>query len=37
MRTVSERITRFRPLQTALYWAQFILVTSVLTFPLTVY
>lgn len=37
MRNLSERITRFRPLQTALYWVQFILVTSVLTFPLTVY
>jgi STE24 endopeptidase len=37
MRNLSERITRFRPLQTAIYWVQFILVTSVLTFPLTVY
>ena len=37
MRNVSERITRFRPLQTALYWVQFIVATSVLTFPLTVY
>lgn len=33
----AERITRFRPLQTALYWIQFIVVTSVLTFPLGVY
>ena len=37
MRDLSERLTRFRPLQTALYWFQFIVVTSVLTFPLTVY
>ena len=37
MRNLAERITRFRPLQTALYWIQFIIVTSVLTFPLTVY
>jgi len=37
MRNLAERITRFRPLQTALYWIQFIVVTSVLTFPLTVY
>jgi STE24 endopeptidase len=37
MRNLSQRITRFRPLQTALYWIQFILVTSVLTFPMTVY
>ncbi len=37
IRNLAERITRFRPLQTALYWVQFILVTSVLLFPLTVY
>ena len=37
MRNLAERITRFRPLQTALYWIQFIIVASVLTFPLTVY
>jgi STE24 endopeptidase len=37
MRNLSERMTRFRPLQTALYWIQFIVVTSILTFPLTVY
>jgi len=37
MRNLAERITRFRPLQTALYWVQFIVVLSVLTFPLSVY
>ena len=37
MRNLAERITRFRPLQTAIYWIQFILVVSVLTFPMTVY
>jgi STE24 endopeptidase len=37
MRDLAERTTRFRPLQTALYWLQFIVVASVLTFPLTVY
>ncbi len=37
MRNLAGRITRFRPLQTALYWVQFMIVTSVLTFPLTVY
>jgi STE24 endopeptidase len=37
MRNLAERITRFKPLQTAIYWVQFILVVSVLTFPLTVY
>ena len=37
MRDFAERITRLRPLQTALYWIQFIIVTSLLTFPLSVY
>jgi STE24 endopeptidase len=37
MRDLAERITRFRPVQTALYWVQFIVVVSVLTFPLSLY
>ena len=37
MRNLAERITRFRPLQTALYWIQFTVLTFVLTFPMTVY
>jgi len=37
MRKLAERLTRFRPLQTVLYWIQFIIVVSLLTFPLTVY
>ena len=37
MRNLAERITRFRPLQTALYWIQFIVVVSVITFPWTLY
>ena len=37
MRALAERVTRLRPLQTALYWVQFFIVMSVLTFPLTVY
>ncbi len=37
MRDLAERLTRFRSLQTALYWVQFLVVLSVLTFPLTVY
>ena len=37
MRDLAERITRFRPLQTAIYWVQFIVVVSVVTFPLTIY
>ncbi len=37
MRNLAERLTRFRPLQTALYWIQFIVVVSLITFPLSVY
>jgi Zn-dependent protease with chaperone function len=37
MRDFAERITRFRPLQTAIYWVLFIVTLFVATFPLTVY
>ena len=37
MRDLAERLTRFRPLQTLIYWVQFILITSILEFPLAVY
>lgn len=37
MRNLAVRITRFRPLQTALYSVQFVVLVSVLTFPLTMY
>ena len=37
MRNLAERITRFKTLQTWIYWAQYLVVTSVLLFPLTVY
>jgi STE24 endopeptidase len=37
MRNLAERLTGFRPLQTALYWIQFMILTSVITFPLTIY
>ena len=37
MRNLAERLTRFRPLQTLLYWLQFIVVVSVVTFPLGLY
>lgn len=37
MRDLAERVTRFAPLRTALYWVQFLIVTGVLAFPLTVY
>jgi STE24 endopeptidase len=37
MRDLSERITRFRWLQDALYWGQYLLLTTVLGFPLEFY
>ena len=37
MRDVAERVTRFKPLQTALYWVEFIVLVSVVLFPLTMY
>jgi STE24 endopeptidase len=37
MRDLAERITRISALQTALYWVQFIIITYLVTFPLTVY
>lgn len=37
MRDLAERIARFAFLQTVLYWAQFLLFYTALTFPLTVY
>jgi STE24 endopeptidase len=37
MRNLAERATRFKSLQTVLYWIQFVVVYSVLTFPLGVY
>ena len=37
VRDVARRITRFRPLQTVLYWIQFLLLTTLFAFPLTLY
>ena len=37
MRDLTERITRFKPLQTFLYWVEYSIVVGVMTFPLTVY
>ena len=37
MRDLAEHITRFKPLQTLIYWAEFMVVTNVLGFPLAVY
>jgi len=37
MRDLAERLSRFKPVQTFLYWAQYLIVTSLLGFPLAVY
>ena len=37
MRDLAERLTRFRPLQTGIYWAQYLLLTVAISFPLTLY
>jgi STE24 endopeptidase len=37
MRDLSERVTRFKPVHTFVYWVQYLVLTSVLIFPLTVY
>jgi STE24 endopeptidase len=37
MRDLAERLTRFKPVQTALYWVQFAVVVAVISFPLAVY
>ena len=37
MRGVATSITRLKPLQTLLYWVQFLLLTSLFAFPLTLY
>jgi STE24 endopeptidase len=37
MRNLAERITRFKPLQTWAYWIQYLLLTTILGFPLSIY
>jgi STE24 endopeptidase len=37
MRDLAERITRFKSLQTLIYWVQYLLVTTILGFPLEYY
>jgi len=37
MRNLAERITRFRSLQTFLYWVEYLIVVTVLTAPLAIY
>jgi STE24 endopeptidase len=37
MRNLAERITRFKPIQTLIYWVEFLIVTTVLGAPLAIY
>src|SRR5271169_2910972 len=37
MRNLAERITRFKPLQTFIYWTEFLVVTTILGAPLALY
>jgi STE24 endopeptidase len=37
MRNLAERIARFKPVQTFLYWVEYFILTSIMVFPLTVY
>jgi len=37
MRDLAARISRRKPIQTALYWTQYLVVTSIVLFPLTVW
>lgn len=37
MRNVAERITRFKPVQTLIYWAEFLIVTTILGAPIAIY
>jgi STE24 endopeptidase len=37
MRDLAERVTRFKPVHTCVYWLQYLVLTGILAFPLTVY
>ena len=37
MRDLSERVTRFKPVHTFVYWVEYSLLTTILLFPITVY
>src|SRR5579862_2413861 len=37
MRDLAERMTRFTPIQTLIYWIEFLLITTLLQLPLGVY
>ncbi|HYL65131.1 MAG TPA: M48 family metallopeptidase [Candidatus Methylomirabilis sp.] len=37
MRNLAERITRFKPIQTLIYWIEFLVLTTILGAPLAIY
>ena len=37
MRNLAERVTRIQPVQSLIYWAEYLVLTTVMIFPLTVY
>ena len=37
MRDLAERVTRFKPVHTFVYWLQYLVLTSILVFPGTIY
>jgi len=37
MRDLAERVTRFKPVHTFVYWSQYLVLATILVFPLTVY
>src|SRR6202162_5510275 len=37
VRDLAERVTRFKPVHTFVYWLQYLVLTTILVFPLTVY
>src|ERR1700686_5283482 len=37
MRDLAERVTRFKPVHTFVYWLQYLVLTTILFFPLSVY
>jgi len=37
MRDLAERVTRFKPVHTFVYWLQYLVLITILVFPLTVY
>ncbi len=37
MRNLAERVTRFKPVHTLVYWAEYLVLTTILSFPVSVY